>query len=273
MTVIDAKDEQAEQITQLRNTVHILELLLGADGMRGSRLPTEASIDALRRQIAKVTGAAKPQRAVVAAWRTLFDLEMRGIGRIAGSQANIVGKLATVPLLQPPSAEVLEIGTLFGLFASGMYRQLARAGYRPRLTLVDPFAGAQLQDGQSLGTDPTGTPVSRESAEFNLHLAGVREKDVRIIEGLSTDHSVRKQVAKRRYGVVIVDGDHSYEGVRRDLSWCGDLVQPRGIVVLDDFGDGKWPGVERAGREFLEQSPDFELLGQVSTSAFLRKRG
>ncbi|MGL5828513.1 MAG: class I SAM-dependent methyltransferase, partial [Angustibacter sp.] len=237
MTDIAVKEDRVElaaQIAQLQKTVHVLELLLGADTMRGSRIPTEATINLLRRQIAEVTGADKPHRAVVMAWRTLFDLEMRGIGRIAGSQSNIVGKLATVPLLNPPSGDILEIGTLFGLFAGGMYRQLARRGFQPRLTLVDPFAGAQLQDGQSLGTDPTGTPVSRKTAEFNLHLSGVKPKDIRIIEGLSTDRSVRKRVAKRRYGVVIVDGDHSYEGVRQDLAWVGEHVQPRGIVVLDD---------------------------------------
>nr|WP_284289169.1 hypothetical protein [Angustibacter aerolatus] len=32
-------------------------------------------------------------------------------------------RLATVPLLRPPSGEVLEIGVLYGLFAAGLHRR------------------------------------------------------------------------------------------------------------------------------------------------------
>jgi hypothetical protein len=51
------------------------------------------------------------------------------------------------------------------------------------------------------------------------------------------------------------------------------VVAPGGIVVLDDFGDRNWPGVEQATRAHLAAAETrFELIGVVATSAFLRAR-
>jgi hypothetical protein len=48
--------------------------------------------------------------------------------------------------------------------------------------------------------------------------------------------------------------------------WAQDLVLPGGIVVVDDFGDGRWPGVERAARRYHSSSGRLELVGTVATS-------
>ncbi|GAB3673304.1 class I SAM-dependent methyltransferase [Angustibacter aerolatus] len=248
-----------------------LDLLLGADSNRSTRLLRHHQALALAREVTAVTGAEKPWGAVAAAYRTAVDLELHGIARIAGGLTNVVGKLATVPLLRPPSGEVLEIGVLYGLFAAGLHRQLARTGAVPSLTLVDPFAGVQLQPGTESATDPTGSPVSETVARRNLALGGVPADGFRLVTGYSGDAAVRAQVADRRYGVVVVDGDHSFEGVRADLLWVQDLLEPGGVVVLDDYGDPRWPGVQQATDEHLREHTGLRMLGRVSTSAFLRR--
>lgn len=245
-------------------------LLLGA-GRVNDRTLSPAVLARLRAEITALTGEEHVDHLLRQAYRTLLDHEGRGLGRLAGTTANILGKLVVPPLLDPPAGPVLEIGTLFGLFSSALVRQHQHLGEFRALTVVDPFAGTQVQDGRPGGRDRTGTPVTEEVAQRNLTGLGLRDDEVRLVRGYSTDEAVRRQVADRAYAVVVVDGDHAAEGVHRDLRWVEDLVLPGGVVVLDDWGDPGWPGVEAAGRRYLAEGGHLELVGQVATSAYLRR--
>ncbi|MDH2389801.1 class I SAM-dependent methyltransferase [Streptomyces sp. HNM0663] len=261
------------QLEEMRRRQYAVDLLLDGTGRGASRIPPAHEVDTLVRQTSEVTGSAEhARRSVVVAYRTVVALEALGVGRLAGSTSNICGKLATVPLLSPPNGSILEIGTLYGLFATALVRMVHRAGIEPDLTIVDPLAGLQLQPGAKQGADPTGTPVREDVVRANLALGASRAAlQARIQQGFSSDPEVRAAVSDRAYGVVIVDGDHSMEGVTADLEWVEEIAAPGGIVVLDDYGDNKWPGVQEALDKHLAGGETrLRLLGRVSTSAFLR---
>lgn len=264
--------ELREQVNALRTQLHHTELLFGPTGGRGDRRPTKKAIANLEGQITAVTGVDDPHAAVVQAYRSLVEVEMRGVGRIAGGSMNVLGKLVTTPMLQPPSGEVLEIGSLYGLFSCCFAREMVRYGFDYQLSIVDPLASVQIQPGRRTSIDRSGSPVSEEVLRTNLALAGVPADRVRLRQGYSTDPEVRSDLADREYGVIIVDGDHSAEGVLADLRWVREIVTPGAIVVLDDYGDKKWPGVQEATETFLRESDAFEFLGAVATSAFLRAK-
>jgi hypothetical protein len=248
-----------------------VELLLGSAGRAKSRVVDDAVITLLAAQVQQATGLADARAHVVQAYRLLIELELRGVGRLAGGVKNVLGKLATTPLLEPPNGEILEIGTLYGIFAGGMARQLSRIGLDHRITIVDPFAGGQLQRGK-VRQDASGSPVTEVVARANLQLAGVTGDRVRVVQGYSADPAIQESIADRQYGVMIIDGDHSAEGVAADLRLAENVVAERGIVVIDDYGDHKWVGVKQATTEFLATPTRFELVGVVATSAFLRAR-
>ena len=236
-------------------------------------MPSPANFATLTNEVATLTGdpeAAK--RNVSAAFRVLVAFESIGVGRVAGGTMNICGKLATIPILDAPNDDVLEIGTLYGLFAAALLRMLERAGRDPNLTVVDPLVGIQLQPGTTERPDASGTPVRTEAVRTNLALAGAAGTASRVIRGYSTDPVVRAEVSDRQYGVIVVDGDHSRDGVAADLEWVEQLAAPGGIVVLDDYGDAKWPGVQAALDEHLRTDSRLELLGRVATSGYLRAR-
>jgi predicted O-methyltransferase YrrM len=72
--------------------------------------------------------------------------------------------------------------------------------------------------------------------------------------------------------VIVVDGDHSREGVLSDLQWAEKIIADGGIVVLDDYGDAAWPGVGEALETHLaNDGATLRLLGRAATSAYLRK--
>lgn len=246
-----------------------LDLMLGARGTV-NRVLNPKHYSVLRRQIQTLTGVDAVDWSLQQAYRSLLSVESRGLGRVAGSTYNILGKLVTPPLLQPPPGPVLEIGTLFGLFAPALMRQFRRAGQSRTLTVVDPFVGTQVQPGRTSVVDPTGTPVTAEVAQRNFVDGGLGKTDVRTLTGLSTDDAVRAAVAEHQYSVVVIDGDHSEDGVYADLWFVQQVTAPLGVVVMDDFGDPNWQGVESGCRRYLDEGGRLELLGTVSTSAYLR---
>ena len=256
-------------------------------------MPSPANLATLTKEIAALTGnpeAAK--RNVSCAFRVLVAFEAIGVGRIAGGTMNICGKLATIPILHllndellkdnlaikdllgngAPNDEILEIGTLYGLFAAALLRMLERAGRDPNLTVVDPLVGIQLQPGTTERPDASGTPVRAQAVRTNLALAGAAGTAARVVRGYSTDPAVRADVSDREYAVIVVDGDHSRDGVSADLEWAENIVAPGGLVVLDDYGDAKWPGVQAALDEHLRAGSRLDLLGRVATSGYLRAR-
>jgi hypothetical protein len=270
--VVDLRTQIIElrtEVEQMRAGRFAVDLLLGPQGRRNSRLVTEPALRDLGRQVRQVTGLPDAYDRVVQAYRMLFELELRGVGRLAGSARNVLGKLTTAPLLDPPNGEVLEIGTLFGLFSGGMARQINRIGLEYQLTIVDPLADVQLQTTNPK-PDTSGSPVSETVVRANLSLAGVDPGRMRLLKGFSGDPMLQAAISDRAYGVIIIDGDHSAEGVAVDLILAEKIVASRGIVVLDDYGDRNWPGVEQATAAHLAGPTRFELIGVVATSAFLR---
>ncbi len=259
------------QLADTQRRQRTLELLLNDGGRGMARMPSPANIKTLVDEIAVLTGdRAAAERNVACAFRVLVAFESLGVGRVAGGTMNICGKLATIPLLEAPNDDVLEIGTLYGLFAASLLRMLQRAGRNPQLTVVDPLIGVQLQPGTTERPDASGTPVHENAVRTNLSLAGTAGVATRICRGYSTDPAVRADVGDRQYGAIIVDGDHSQEGVAADLKWVEDIVAPGAIVVLDDYGDRKWPGVQAALDNHLAAGSGLTLLGRVATSGYLR---
>ncbi|MEV5814295.1 class I SAM-dependent methyltransferase [Streptomyces mutabilis] len=270
---IDRRVEREVRSAVREASAHRLsnELLLGSPGRGLSRVVADGPLKRLHAEVAALAGDRDAAvRNVATAYRLLVALESLGVGRVAGGTMNICGKLGTIPLLDPPNDEILEIGTLYGMFSTGLLRMLERDGRSPSLTIVDPFAGVQLQPGTDPRPDPTGTPVDEHAVRTNLALAGPAGTAARIRRGYSEDPGTRAAVSDRAYGVIVVDGDHSAEGVRQDLQWAEEIAAPGAVVVLDDFGDPSWPGVKEALDEHLKGDTRFTYLGKAAHSAFLR---
>ncbi|MEU3900496.1 class I SAM-dependent methyltransferase [Streptomyces sp. NPDC045251] len=259
------------EVDLLRRRQLTFDLLLGPHGRRNSRVLAQAPLERLYGEVAALAGDRDAaERNVAAAYRLLVALESLGVGRIAGGTMNICGKLGTIPLLDPPNDEILEIGTLYGMFSAGLLRMMERDGRSPALTIVDPFAGVQLQPGTDRASDPTGAPVDEHAVRTNLGLVGPSGAAARIQRGYSEAPETRAAVSDRRYGVIVVDGDHSAEGVAQDLQWAEEIAAPGAVVVLDDYGDAQWPGIKNALDGHLKGRSRFTYLGKAAHSAYLR---
>jgi predicted O-methyltransferase YrrM len=61
---------------------------------------------------------------------------------------------------------------------------------------------------------------------------------------------------KRPVGLLFIDGDHSYEGLKKDWEHFYPLVCEGGFIVIDDYGTPGFPGVSK----FLEQDVALEPI-------------
>lgn len=75
-----------------------------------------------------------------------------------------------------------------------------------------------------------------------------------------------------KYDVILVDADHAYEAVCKDLRTARKLIRPDGIIVVHDYTTerGKALGIAKAADEFCSQY-GWEISAQLEMSAFLRR--
>jgi predicted O-methyltransferase YrrM len=62
----------------------------------------------------------------------------------------------------------------------------------------------------------------------------------------------------KQYGLAFIDGDHSYESVRHDVSKAMQLV-PDGFIACHDYGEDGIEDVTRAVDEIFPGGPDYRI--------------
>jgi len=69
--------------------------------------------------------------------------------------------------------------------------------------------------------------------------------------------AVAPTLEHERYGLVHLDMD-LYLPTREGLAFCASRLSPGGVVVVDDFGSPKSPGIQQAVEEFLAAEAGFQ---------------
>lgn len=184
--------------------------------------------------------------------------EDRCEGRLATTIETAMLRLLALRSLEGPEADLLEIGTLFGLGAGLLHRFRGDRITRLRLTLVDPLNG-YYGPGE---LDPiTGVMVCVDTLMRNMHALDVPKEDIVLLKGLSTDMEIIAAAKRRSYHLALIDGDHSGEGVRRDFEIYGPLIRPGGLVLFDDYDTTDWPEIKPAVDDLMRSAAGWEWLG------------
>jgi hypothetical protein len=234
-----------------------------------SRKLSEAEIEHIRKYWLKLFGLSLSGRQLSYIAHQICLAEERCEGRMATTiQAAMLRTLALLSL-QSKTIELLEIGTLFGIAVGSLYRAGIRAQREVSITLIDPLEGYY---DQGLTDAHTGVPVTRGTLVSNLAALGVNDKHYRIIQHLSTDPEAVKAASDRRYDYVLVDGDHSLEGVAGDFDIYGPLVKPGGLLIFDDYDTTDWPAIKPFVDEHVLPNEDWLFIGSDWRTAIFRRR-
>ena len=197
-------------------------------------------------------------------------LQIEGVcsGRVASDMHNALLRAVLARGVPGQEFNGIEIGVLFGISAMVILEAVSPFFEHAHMTLIDPFEGYYQPDE----LDPmTRLPVSRRLVERNLDRFGILPEHYTLIQGYSGDEAVAEQVSGRTYNFLLIDGDHSFEGVKADFDRYAPMIQTGGYIVLDDYSAPQWPGVTRFVDEVLSESPLVECVGMASRTAVFRR--
>jgi predicted O-methyltransferase YrrM len=150
-----------------------------------------------------------------------------GAVRIAPTQVRSeIEALLTLLKAEPPQ-NVLEIGTARGgtLF---LLSQVASAD--ARLASID-LPGGDFGGGYDRVWIPLLKALPRERQSLKLLRADSHDS--------KTFDEARRWFKGRPLDCLLVDGDHHFEGVRRDFLMYGPLVRPGGVIAIHDIVPGR----------------------------------
>ena len=188
------------------------------------------------------------------------------LGRMAGNIEDMLLRILIARSIKEPGLDVLEIGTLFGVSIAILYDNCRGLSSDLHITVIDPLQGYYDQP-----SDPvTGMPVTRDMFVHNMRRMSIPESDYTIIPKLSTEDEAIEQASRRRYNLLIIDGDHSYAGVKHDFDTYRHLVKRAGYIVFDNYDDPNFPGVKDFVDKEVAGLPELDFVGTDGMTALFR---
>lgn len=165
-------------------------------------------------------------------------------GRLSGpSRLAYVGAMAAAIADFEEDFSYLEIGVLFG----GSMCLAMWGAKRGR------FVGVDLFSWYGEEKDPcSGNVVSYQRAFNNVEdysdAESLDDCVSALVKGSSHDTSVFEDVKALipEVSLLLIDGDHTEDGVTRDFEMYSPLVKPGGVIAFDDYGGDIWKDVDRA---------------------------
>jgi predicted O-methyltransferase YrrM len=234
------------------------------------RTLSKSDLEALRREWAEPLGLDLTESNIGYIASRIAAIESRCVGRLATSSQTMIARLLAARSINASPINILEIGVLFGVASACFYDFLVERGATVRMTLIDPLEGYYSRDTADL---ITGVPVSRQALERNLASVGAPPASYEVIQKLSTDEAAMAAVKGQAFDLLLIDGDHSYDGVKWDYENFGPLVRRGGIILFDDYDVGEWPDIKRFVDGTPAASPSLQLIAKGFRTAAFRVVG
>jgi hypothetical protein len=140
--------------------------------------------------------------------------------------------------------KICEIGVFKGEFSKTLFNICSPK----ELHLIDIFEG-DMCSGDKDGNNVVWTNLNEEFTKIKLFFEN--DNNVYIHKGFSYD--VMNTFDDEYFDMVYIDGDHTYEGVKKDLTISLNKVKKGGLICGHDYISSKFEGVVRAVDEFCSE--------------------
>ena len=153
-------------------------------------------------------------------------------------------------LLDPNDGVIVEIGGLYG----GMTAVLGLANPKAQIIVVDDFSWS---------------PIANQPASAARLLENVRRVGVKSVDVMEGDSRVIGKQWNKPIDLLWIDGGHSYEFVKSDLT----LFAPHAkTIALHDWDNPAWPSIRQAVEEFVDEHPEWVIDHNVDTVVVLIRK-
>lgn len=148
-------------------------------------------------------------------------------------------------------AHFVEIGCWKGKSTSMMGVGIINSGKKIRFDAIDTFGGAEEhQSYQSI----------KNNTLYNEFLANIEPIKEFVNSIVGDSSSVAANYPDKSIDFLFIDGDHSFEGVMKDIQAWLPKMKEGGIIAGDDFGNTNFPGVMNA---VVSCIPDISQSGNI----------
>lgn len=189
------------------------------------------------------------------------------IGRPSGDLKTMLLRVLIARSVKEPSLEVLQIGTVFGVSAAMIHEHCRHFFNTVHISVIDPLSGYY---GNAQPRPLDRIPITSDIFVGNMNKMNIPPAAYTIIEKLSTEDEAIEQASKRRYSLLVIDGKHSYSGVKHDFFNYRYLVKQGGYIIFDDYDNPNWPGPTDFINEEVAKMQELEFLGTEVYSAVFR---
>jgi len=279
---IDSKIQQSsEKLANTSETVAVIEGDLKAIQKANSiakasqaiayqnfnRAFSPAHYEVLKSKWFKSLNIHEPPKSIAYMANRICTLEQQLKGRLATSIENAILRLLVALSIHRKTLSVLEIGTLFGVGVAMIHDRASQSFEKVHLTVLDPLEGYYGNDKPDTITSES---INKDVLMQNIRAANIPEKDFHLIQGFSSEDEIIEEAGKRAYDLLIIDGDHSYAGVKTDFVNYAPFVKRAGYIIIDDYGVPEWPEItEYVDKELLSRD-DITLVGASWRSAVFK---
>lgn len=140
---------------------------------------------------------------------------------------------------------VCEIGVFKGEFSKYIYENI-----KPKeLHMIDLFDG-MMCSGDKDGNNIVWVNLDEEFIKLKSYFD--HDQNVKIHKGFSFD--ILNTFIDEYFDLIYIDGDHSYEGVKKDLNIAINKVKKEGYIFGHDYNQTMFPGVVKAVNEFCNEN-------------------
>jgi len=139
---------------------------------------------------------------------------------------------------------IMEIGVFKGDFSKFIQDEMKPLS----LHLVDIFEG-DMCSGDKDGNNIVWTNLSNEFNSLKNYFK--ESNNVFIHKGFSYD--ILSKFDDGYFDLIYIDGDHSYEGVKKDLNVSYEKTKKGGFIMGHDYTNERFPGVVKAVNEFCDE--------------------
>jgi hypothetical protein len=204
----------------------------------------------------------------------LISLKKNITGRACGDNGDGLSQYLSVAQYvrqtRTKNVATLEIGTLFGASCLTQLFAIRNLRCSGDATCVDPMTGYYGEE-----CDPgSKIPVNPETFYANIKKFDFSESNVNLITEMSTSPNVFESLknGEGSYATLIIDGDHSYQGVRFDWENYHRYVAKGGFVLFDDYHEVGHPDVTKFVDQLIEsEPPDWKVCGTIGTTIILQR--
>ncbi len=189
---------------------------------------------------------------------SICQIENICAGRLATNVQDAILRILVAQSITSRRLEVMEIGSLFGISMAAIYDNCRGHFDQIHLTSIDPLEGYY---NKSAYDSSTKVPINCALFEHNMRVSDIPKKDVTLIQTLSTEKQAQETAQKRSYNVLIIDGDHSYDGVKFDFDNYHQMVKQGGYIIFDDYNCKEWSDVTKFVDSEVKTKIELEMVG------------